>query len=206
MVQPLTTRRPRIVRPSLTEWKKTVDEFDAEWHVDHDTTVCRWDEEMDRILTAEQPPPEIRDGGIVAIHDLVHHIMMIQVGDERAIPGTDPQETVAKYLAWIGQVCLWRLYVATSPRRVLWSRWLRSSVVAEIVGGNRELMITKNRNYGSSWSVMRSSDITGTLHTKSHRITELESGTKNEHESVEDNYRDILNYSIFALIRLSMER
>lgn len=190
----------------LATWKRTVEQFDDKWHVDHDTTVRRWDEEVDGIRSFELIPCELRDGGIVAIHDLVHHLIMIQAGDESAwLVADDPVRTQAKYLRWIGQICLWRLYLAARPKRVQWSRWIRSSVVDDVVSSNRELMVTKNRNYGSSWSVMRSSDITGTLHTKSHRITELESGTKNEHESVEDNYRDILNYAIFALIRLSME-
>ena len=189
----------------LREYAEGVSKFDAEWHVDHDTTVRRWDEEIAGIRSFETVPSELRDAGIVAIHDLVHHLVMVQSGDDRAWVHGSPQDTQVKYLRWIGQICLWRLYLTTNPSRVQWSRWLRSTAVDRIVASNRELMITKNRNYGSSWSVMRASDITGTLHTKSHRITELESGTKNEHESTEDNYRDILNYVIFAMIRLSME-
>lgn len=190
---------------SLGDWQREVSKFDAEWQVDHETTVRRWDEEMANIRSSDVIPPEIRDGGIVAIHDLVHHIMRLQDGRERPLSGATVRETQLRYLTWIGQVCLWRLYISKPPRRVLWSRWLRCSAVGDIVAGNRELMITKNRNYGSSWSVMRSSDIIGTLHTKSHRITELESGVENKHEPIEDNYRDILNYVIFAMIRLAME-
>lgn len=188
----------------LKEYASKIAEFDAEWHVDHETTVRRWDDEISGIRAFEVVPSELREAGIVAIHDLVHHLIMVQAGgDHRAWLVNGPTQT--KYLRWIGQICLWRLYISTNPERIQWSRWLRSTAVERIVSSNRDLMITKNRNYGSSWSVMRSSDITGTLHTKSHRITELESGTKNEHESTEDNYRDILNYVVFALIRLSME-
>jgi hypothetical protein len=74
-----------------------------------------------------------------------------------------------------------------------------------VLVGNRELMVSKNKQYGSSWSVQRSSDMTGTMHAKVHRITQLDSGEENTFESVEDSYRDIINYALFCLIRLSME-
>lgn len=69
---------------------------------------------------------------------------------------------------------------------------------------NRELMINKNKNYGSSWSIMRPEGITDTIHTKIHRITSLLDGEENKFESVKDSFEDIINYCAFCIMRTEL--
>ena len=74
----------------------------------------------------------------------------------------------------------------------------------EILKEIRELMIAKNADYGDSWRTMRLSSITDQILVKAYRIRSLEESKEppKVSEGIESEYRDILNYSIFALIKL----
>ena len=72
------------------------------------------------------------------------------------------------------------------------------------ISSNRELMIKKNKNYGSSWSIMRPEGITDTIHTKIHRISSLLDGEKNNFESINDSLEDTINYCIFCMMRMKL--
>lgn len=74
------------------------------------------------------------------------------------------------------------------------------------INKNRELMIEKNRLYGSSWSILRSGCMTDLIHAKIHRISNILDGEKCNFESINDNFEDIINYSIFCQIRISLEK
>lgn len=71
-------------------------------------------------------------------------------------------------------------------------------------GEVRELMIAKNTDYGEAWRDMRISSFTDLIMTKLHRIKQIEDnmGATLISEGVEGNYKDIINYSIFALIQM----
>ncbi len=71
----------------------------------------------------------------------------------------------------------------------------------------RELMIAKNHDYGEAWRGMRISSLTDMILMKLLRIKQIEDnqGKTLISEGLEANFQDIINYAIFALIKLSEE-
>ena len=76
----------------------------------------------------------------------------------------------------------------------------------EVVGEAFELMEKKNHDYGEAWRDMRVSSLTDMILMKLLRIKQIEDngGKTIASEGIESNYFDILNYSIFALIHLTL--
>lgn len=70
----------------------------------------------------------------------------------------------------------------------------------------RELMKAKNHDYGEAWRQMRISSLTDLILVKLNRIKQIEdnAGQTLVSEGVDANYLDIINYAIFALIRLGV--
>lgn len=68
----------------------------------------------------------------------------------------------------------------------------------------KKLMEQKNHDYGEAWKEMRVSSFTDLILQKLHRIKQIEDndGQTIASEGVAANYHDIINYSIFALIKL----
>lgn len=68
----------------------------------------------------------------------------------------------------------------------------------------RDLMIDKNHDYGEAWRDMRIASFTDMILTKLHRIKQIEEneGETLVSEGIDANYMDIINYAIFALIKL----
>lgn len=68
----------------------------------------------------------------------------------------------------------------------------------------KDLMLAKNHDYGEAWRDMRISSDTDLILTKLHRIKQIEDnqGKTLVSEGVDGHYKDIINYSIFALIKL----
>ena len=66
------------------------------------------------------------------------------------------------------------------------------------------LMNAKNHDYDEAWRKMRISSITDLILMKIHRTKEIEdkNGQTLISEGVEANYLDMINYAIFALIKL----
>ena len=77
----------------------------------------------------------------------------------------------------------------------LYDRHLRSAFI---------LMKDKNHDYGEAWRNMRISSLTDIILMKLMRIKQIEdrAGETFVSEGADANYRDIINYAIFALIRL----
>jgi len=69
----------------------------------------------------------------------------------------------------------------------------------------KELMYAKNHDYGEAWRDMRISSLTDLILMKILRVKQIEnnSGQTLASEGVRANYQDMLNYSVFALIKLS---
>jgi hypothetical protein len=69
----------------------------------------------------------------------------------------------------------------------------------------RSLMIQKNTDYGEVWRDMRISSLTDLILMKLLRVKQIEdnAGKTLVSEGLEANYQDIINYSVFALIKLS---
>lgn len=70
-----------------------------------------------------------------------------------------------------------------------------------------KLMLDKNHDYGEAWRQMRVSSMTDLILMKLRRIKQIEdnNGKTEISEGVEGGYMDIINYSLFCLIRLSEE-
>ncbi len=73
------------------------------------------------------------------------------------------------------------------------------------LNATRDLMILKNHDYGEAWRDMRISSLTDLILMKLLRVKQIEDndGKTLISEGLEANYQDIINYSIFALIKMS---
>lgn len=69
----------------------------------------------------------------------------------------------------------------------------------------KELMLKKNHDYGEAWREMRVSSLTDLILMKLNRTKQIENnnGQTIVSEGIDANYRDMMNYSIFALITLN---
>lgn len=72
------------------------------------------------------------------------------------------------------------------------------------VNETKELMFAKNHDYGEAWRDMRISSLTDLILMKILRVKQIEDnlGQTLASEGVKANYQDMLNYAIFALIKL----
>lgn len=67
-----------------------------------------------------------------------------------------------------------------------------------------ELMKAKNHDYGEAWRDMRISSLTDLILMKIFRVKQIEDnqGKTLVSEGLDANYQDIINYAVFALIKL----
>ena len=72
----------------------------------------------------------------------------------------------------------------------------------------KELMMNKNHDYGEAWRSMRVSSFTDLILMKIYRTKEIENndGKTIISENVDANYYDMINYAVFALIKLVVEK
>lgn len=72
---------------------------------------------------------------------------------------------------------------------------------------NIRLLQHKNHDYGEAWRLMRVSSMTDLILQKLLRIKQIEDneGKTLVSEGLEANYRDIINYAVFALIKMAEE-
>lgn len=73
-----------------------------------------------------------------------------------------------------------------------------------LVSETKELMFAKNHDYGEAWRDMRMSSLTDLILMKILRVKQIEDneGQTLASEGVTANYQDMLNYAVFALIRM----
>lgn len=74
----------------------------------------------------------------------------------------------------------------------------------EVMGRTIALMDAKNHDYGEAWRQMRVSSIVDLILSKVYRTKQIEDlgGATLVSEGIEANYMDMVNYAIFALIKL----
>ena len=72
----------------------------------------------------------------------------------------------------------------------------------------QELMLAKNHDYGEAWRDMRISSFTDLILMKLLRIRQIEDnkGKTIISEGIDAGYQDIVNYAIFALIKLEEQK
>lgn len=87
---------------------------------------------------------------------------------------------------------------ALSPEEAL-------SLYDEAVNKSTSLMLNKNHDYDEAWRNMRVSSFTDIILQKLMRTKEIEDhdGRTLVSEGVDANYMDMINYALFALIKLS---
>jgi len=70
-----------------------------------------------------------------------------------------------------------------------------------------DLMEDKNHDYGEAWREMRVSSLTDIILMKIFRTKQIEdnNGITQVSEGVDANYFDMINYAVFALIKLNLE-
>ena len=68
----------------------------------------------------------------------------------------------------------------------------------------KQLMMDKNHDYGEAWRDMRVSSLTDLILQKLLRVKRIEdnAGKTIVSEGIDANYQDMVNYAVFALIRL----
>lgn len=81
-----------------------------------------------------------------------------------------------------------------------------SKQYSEKVDETRDLMLAKNHDYGEAWRDMRISSLTDLILMKLHRVKQIEdnNGETLVSEGLKANYQDMLNYAVFALIKLGL--
>ncbi len=69
----------------------------------------------------------------------------------------------------------------------------------------RRLLEAKTHDYGDAWRGMRVNSYTDFILTKLQRIKEIEGngGVTTVSEGIDSNYMDIINYAVFAVIKLT---
>jgi hypothetical protein len=79
-----------------------------------------------------------------------------------------------------------------------------ASLYTKYVGITKQLMEDKNHDYGEAWRDMRMSSLTDLILMKIFRVKQIEDnkGQTTVSEGVDANYMDMLNYSVFALIKI----
>lgn len=77
----------------------------------------------------------------------------------------------------------------------------------EKVNLTKELMFAKNHDYGEAWRDMRTSSLTDLILMKIMRVKQIEDnlGKTVASEGIDANYQDMLNYAVFALIKLDLK-
>jgi len=82
-----------------------------------------------------------------------------------------------------------------------------ASLFEEKITETKELMFAKNHDYGEAWRDMRVSSLTDLILMKVFRVKQIEDndGQTLASEGVKANYQDMLNYAVFALIKLGVK-
>lgn len=83
-----------------------------------------------------------------------------------------------------------------------------SDLYLKYLAQTKQLMEDKNHDYGEAWRDMRISSLTDLILMKIFRVKQIEDndGKTIISEGVDANYMDMINYSVFALIKLSENR
>ena len=68
------------------------------------------------------------------------------------------------------------------------------------------IFLTKMKDYGSAWRILRTSSLTDQIYIKANRIRSIDSkGTQKIDEGIQPEFIGIINYSVMALIQLELK-
>lgn len=117
---------------------------------------------------------------------------------------------VPEYIAIVnyGIMALIQLELKDSNEPIDLSKEQAIALYNKYFDATRDLMVNKNHDYGEAWREMRVSSFTDVILQKIHRTKQIEDnkGITKISEGVDANYQDMINYSIFALIKLVIEQ
>lgn len=75
----------------------------------------------------------------------------------------------------------------------------------EIIAFCKAVFLDKARDYGLSWTILRMPSVTDQIYIKAERIRSIqETGVNKVGDSVEDDFKGVLNYCVIALMLLDM--
>lgn len=75
----------------------------------------------------------------------------------------------------------------------------------KVISKSKDIFMKKAIDYGTSWRILRTSSLTDQLYIKAKRLRSIEEKKVNKvGESIEMEYYALINYSIMALIQLSL--
>lgn len=118
------------------------------------------------------------------------------------------EDIVSEYIGIVNYcvIAMMQLELENSAPMELRIDHLRS-LFDQKVDQTRKLMFAKNHDYGEAWRDMRISSLTDLILMKLLRIKQIENndGQTIASEGVKANYQDILNYAVFALIKLDLK-
>ena len=100
-------------------------------------------------------------------------------------------------------IALIQMTLQNDPRMALAYNEL-APLYEEVIATTTALLKDKNHDYQEAWRAMRLGSITDIILMKLWRIKHIEDnqGTPLVAEGVAENYQDIINYAVFALIKL----
>lgn len=76
----------------------------------------------------------------------------------------------------------------------------------EVMASCRDIFVKKTKDYGTSWRVMRPKSLTDQIFIKAKRIQTIDNKGKNlVQDSIDDDYKGIINYCILALIQIALK-
>jgi hypothetical protein len=77
----------------------------------------------------------------------------------------------------------------------------------QITASCKTIFIKKAQDYGTAWRILRPSSLTDQIFIKAQRIRNIEeSGAQKVSDSIEEEYKGIINYCLMALIQLKLPR
>lgn len=166
-----------VLRECRELFRKKFDDYGASWRVMRPTSIT--DQifiKAQRIRSIQEQGEQLVDEGIrsefVAI---VNYGIMGLVQLDHSYT-QDPETDHDKMMAWYD----------------------------EYAGKARALMLRKNHDYGEAWRTMRISSLTDIILQKIFRTKQIEDnrGKVSVSEGIDANYLDMVNYALFALIRI----
>ena len=98
--------------------------------------------------------------------------------------------------------------VANSPEEIAMPKDQLMERYNHYIHAAKDLMMSKNHDYDEAWRQMRISSITDIILMKIYRTKSIEDHQGNTlvSEGLDANYYDMINYSMFCLIRLVIEK
>lgn len=98
--------------------------------------------------------------------------------------------------------------VANAPEEAVMPAEKAAELYDKYIHAAKDLMMSKNHDYDEAWRQMRISSITDIILMKIFRIKSIEdhNGSTLVSEGLDANYYDLINYAMFCLIRLVLEK